>query len=322
MCAFARFLVQTGIDVQRWSPRQNVGRFMLGSAIDRTVMVFPGLVEATLERYIGICTRNYTTQGHMGFNIVEEYRSDRSLWSRHEMKYLISESTAAGITQYIKAYTCLDRYSEFQPNNAYMVQSVYFDSLHMKLCRESLEGTKNRFKLRIRSYTDDVDYPRFFEVKRRVNTIIIKSRARVMYPGVNSLLTGSLAALPDHDIESENLKQFLLYKNSISALPVVGVRYWRQAHEGITDDRVRITMDRELSYKVTRNALTRSDGTGWHHVPLNNMVILEIKFTGKYPAWIDRLVKYFGIKTRSVSKYANSIKHSCVLQFCAPKVSA
>ena len=78
---------------------------------------------------------------------MEKGIGDRSLWSRHEMKYLISEATAAGITQYIKAYTCLDRHSEFKPNNAYMISSVYLDSPDMKLCRESLEGTKNRFKL-------------------------------------------------------------------------------------------------------------------------------------------------------------------------------
>ena len=95
---------------------------------------------------------------------------------------------------------------KFKPNNAYMISSVYLDSDNLKLCRESLDGTKNRFKLRIRSYTDDLDYPRFFEIKRRVNTIIIKSRARVMSHSVNPLLTGSMVALPDHDTESENLR--------------------------------------------------------------------------------------------------------------------
>lgn len=238
------------------------------------------------------------------------------------MKYLISESTAAGITQYIKAYTCLDRHSEFKPNNAYMISSVYLDSEDMRLCRESLEGNKNRFKLRIRGYTDDMDYPRFFEIKRRVNTIIIKSRARVMYHSVNPLLSGSLVSLPDHDTESENLRQFMLYMNSIHALPVVGIRYMRQAYEGIVDDRVRITLDRELSYNVTRDALVKSTGPDWHYIPMSNKVVLEIKFTGTYPAWIDRLVKYFGIRTQSVSKYASSIRHACLLRFCAPKVSA
>ena len=85
-----------------------------------------------------------------------------------------------------------------------------------------------------------------------------------MYPSVNHLLTGSMVALPDHDTESENLRQFLLYMNSINALPVVGVRYLRQAYEGIVNDRVRITLDRELSCNVTRDALVKSDGLGSH----------------------------------------------------------
>jgi SPX domain protein involved in polyphosphate accumulation len=251
-----------------------------------------------------------------------QFSESRSLWSRHEMKYLISESTAAGITQYLKAFTHFDRHSEFKPNNAYMISSVYLDSEDYRLCRESLDGQKNRFKLRIRSYTDDPDYPRFFEIKRRVTTIIIKSRARIMYNSVKPLLSGSMVFLPDHDTESENLRQFLLYMNSIDAVPVVGVRYFRQAYEGIIDDRVRITMDRELSYNVTRDALVTNSGPGWYRVPIKNKVILEIKFTGTYPAWVDRLVKYFGIKAQSVSKYAISIEHACLLRFCAPKVSA
>ena len=107
-----------------------------------------------------------------GIGMIETRSGDRSIWSRHEMKYLISESTASGITQYVKAYTCLDRHSEFKPNNAYMINSVYLDSGNMSLCRESLDGNRNRFKLRIRSYTDDVDYPRFFEIKRRQSATI------------------------------------------------------------------------------------------------------------------------------------------------------
>ncbi|MBN1846626.1 MAG: polyphosphate polymerase domain-containing protein [Sedimentisphaerales bacterium] len=246
--------------------------------------------------------------------------NERSLWSRHEMKYLISESTAAAVTQYIKAYTHLDRHSEFKPNNAYMISSVYMDSPELRLCRESLDGQKNRFKLRIRTYTDDPDYPRYFEIKRRVTTIIVKSRARVMYHSVKPLLAGELISLPDHDIESENLRQFLLYMHSINAKPVVGIRYMRQAFEGVIDDRVRITFDRELSYNTNDNPLLKTTDPGWYLVPLSNKVILEIKFTGTYPAWLDRMVKYFGLKSQSVSKYANSIRQSCLLRFCAPHV--
>ena len=54
----------------------------------------------------------------------------------------------------------------------YPIVSLYLDSPDLQLCRESLTGVKNRFKLRIRSYTDEPEYPRFLEIKRRINQVI------------------------------------------------------------------------------------------------------------------------------------------------------
>ena len=107
---------------------------------------------------------------------------DRMLACRYEMKYHITETQAAAITEFKKPFVALDRYCKLQPSRDYPIVSMYLDSGDLRLCRESLTGHKNRFKLRIRSYTDEPEYPRFFEIKRRMNTIIIKSRARVMDP--------------------------------------------------------------------------------------------------------------------------------------------
>jgi hypothetical protein len=46
--------------------------------------------------------------------------------------------------------------------------------------------------------------------------------------------------------------------------------------------------------------------------------ILEIKFTGRYPAWLSGLSKCFGLQQRSLSKYATSIQQACAMGFCAP----
>ena len=46
--------------------------------------------------------------------------------------------------------------------------------------------------------------------------------------------------------------------------------------------------------------------------------ILEIKFTGCYPAWLSRLVRQFNLEACSVSKFATSITQSCRLGFCGP----
>lgn len=133
---------------------------------------------------------------------------------RYEIKYLISESKAAAIAQFIKPYLPLDRYCKSQQSDAYPIVTLYLDSHNLQLCRQSLRGHKNRFKLRIRSYTDDPDYPRFFEIKRRMNAIIIKDRTRVMPRSVAPLISG--LSLPAQNINGggETLKQLTLTNKS------------------------------------------------------------------------------------------------------------
>lgn len=248
---------------------------------------------------------------------------DRILKYRHEMKYVIGESKAAAVERFIQPYLGLDHYCKGRPNGAYPLVSLYLDSDNLQLCRESLEGHKNRFKLRIRSYTDKLDYPRFFEIKRRLNTIIIKSRARVMHGDIPTLLSGISSPQQNDNTDEEVLKQFQLYMNSIGAVPVVRIRYMRRAYESDSPNRVRITFDRQLAYSITSTANVSLDGRGWqrHSLFLGGDVILEIKFTGRYPVWLSQMVECFNLQQQSMSKYATSIKNACFLRFCGPKLS-
>ncbi len=246
---------------------------------------------------------------------------DSVLASRHEIKYLIGESKAAAVAQFIRPYMRLDRYCNLRPELAYPIVSLYLDSENLWLCRQSMEGHKNRFKLRIRSYTEEPDYPHFFEIKRRANTVIIKDRTRVMPSIAASLISGTSRPPQDNSAECKSLEQFLLYMNSINAKPVVRTRYQRQAFEAIQDNKVRVTFDRNISYNVTSTPDIGLNGQGWHKLQLNG-VVLEIKFTGRYPLWLSQMVKYFNLRQQSLSKYAKSVKRSCLLKFCAPKIPA
>ncbi|MHC4126130.1 MAG: VTC domain-containing protein [Planctomycetota bacterium] len=239
--------------------------------------------------------------------------------SRHEIKYCISEAKAAAIIQFIKPYLHLDRYCKLQPSGVYPIVSLYLDSHNLQLCRESLEGHKNRFKLRIRSYTDDPAYPQFFEIKRRINTTIIKDRTRVMPCNVAPLI--SRLSLPPKNIsnDGEALKQFRLYMNNINAAPVIQVRYFRQAFENGLDNRIRVTFDRTLCYNATSAPEVGLNGQGWQRYPMDG-VILEIKFTGHYPIWLNQMIKCFDLRNQSLSKYARSVKKACSLGFCSPKI--
>ncbi len=252
-------------------------------------------------------------------SIPKDTGADRTLWCRYEMKYVISESKAAAIVQFIKPYLKLDRYCRVQPSGSYPIVSLYLDSDDLQLCKESLRGLLQRFKLRIRSYSDDLDYPQFFEIKRRANAVIIKSRARIMPNDVSVLLSGQyIPPLRNHQTEADTIKQFQLYMKSVGARPKILVRYMRQAYEAEGENRVRVTFDRQLIYKVSSDPEISFNGQGWQH----NLsgVILEIKFTGRYPAWLGRMVRYFDLQHRSVSKYVTSVKKAFRSGLCVPKV--
>ncbi|MCK4753316.1 MAG: polyphosphate polymerase domain-containing protein [Planctomycetes bacterium] len=233
------------------------------------------------------------------------------------MKYLISESKASAIAQFIKPHTRPDRHC--QSNGCYPIVSLYLDSDDLMLCRESLTGKKNRFKLRIRSYTDEPNYPRFFEIKRRANTVIIKSRAKVIHSDVAPLISGMIPSSRSNGSEGKALEQFQLYHRSIGGMPIVRIQYLRQAFECIADRRARVTFDRNLRYNMTSAPDVSFNGHGWQELLLNK-VILEIKFTDYYPTWIEQIIRHFDLQRKSISKYGISVMHGCQSGFNAYKL--
>jgi len=246
---------------------------------------------------------------------------DRMLACRYELKYQISEAKAAAVAHFIRPYLHVDHYCKSRPEKSYPVLTLYLDSQQLHLCRQTMEGQKNRFKLRIRSYTDEPSYPRFFEIKRRMNALVIKSRARVMHPDVEKVISGVPLPKPVYRSDEEILKQFQFYTRSIAAGPVLRVRYVRQAYEGDTENRVRVTFDRELSFNTEPGANLSLGGNGWQRHS-GGIVILEIKFTSRYPAWISQMVKCLNLRQQSISKYVSSVKQSYLLGYCAPRLLA
>ncbi len=244
---------------------------------------------------------------------------DGMLACRYEMKYLVTDIEAAEITCYVRPFLEYDKYSKLQRGGMYPIVSLYLDSPDLRLCRESLFGLKNRFKLRIRSYTDEPEYPRFFEIKRRINRVILKSRARVMDRDVATLLGGRFLPPQGYTTDEAALNQFQLYVAAIHAGPVILIRYLRQAFESSSENRVRVTFDRELCYKVTGEPVVSLGGAGWQYNDLTvGCAILEIKFTGCYPEWLSRMVRHFDLEARSISKFATSMEQSHRLGFCGP----
>jgi hypothetical protein len=245
--------------------------------------------------------------------------ADGTLRCRYECKYQISEAKAAEVEKFIQPYIHSDRYCKLQPTGWYPIVSLYLDSPNLTLCKETLTGKKNRFKLRIRGYNDDPAYPKFFEIKRRLDFVIIKDRHRVKSSEVERLLCGGALPQQYYSTEQEPLKQFLFYKQSINAQPLVLVKYLRRAYEDDSENRVRVTFDRNLSYKMTNRPVVELGGTGWQKHPFNK-IVLEIKFTSRFPAWLTRMASCLELERESFSKYANCVCGAAAMSFNAPGV--
>jgi len=236
--------------------------------------------------------------------------SDRLQEQRFEIKYRISATKALQIRQFVNRHLEIDPYGATQPDLSYPVHSLYIDSPSMKTFHDTINGNRNRYKLRIRYYENGDDKPVFFEIKRRFDKVIVKKRAKVHRRYVSLLLNGQMPTM-EHLTnrtakELDALEHFCFLTNQIQARPKIHVSYRREAYELEESNAVRITFDREVnSQKETGFKLkTRLDRPV---KVFGNNVILEIKFTNRYPFWLQELTERFHLRQESAAKYVDGI---------------
>lgn len=232
----------------------------------------------------------------------------RSQFRRHECKYVISEEMAGEIRHHIAPYVQPDRHAAGSDDTSYDITSLYLDSDDLKLFWETEEGRLDRIKLRIRSYDDALQSPVFLEIKRRSNSLVLKSRARVDRQALASLLSGVRPKVGDLPADQLHCcEEFAGWMSRWLAQPMVWVRYRREAYEGTYNPDVRITFDRRLVCASAQSRVEVVPPAHWRDVEPRR-VVLELKFDGAHPAWMTRLVRRFQLQRRSFSKYGRSVR--------------
>ncbi|SVB79431.1 uncharacterized protein METZ01_LOCUS232285, partial [marine metagenome] len=73
---------------------------------------------------------------------------------RYEHKYIIRDDVGVAVRDFVSSYLDLDPFGATQPNFSYPVHSLYMDSPGLRLYHTTINGDKNRYKLRIRFYED------------------------------------------------------------------------------------------------------------------------------------------------------------------------
>jgi hypothetical protein len=230
--------------------------------------------------------------------------------SRFELKYHLSEEMALKIRDFARCYIGLDEYSTGKPNFSYPVHSLYLDSNALTTYWDTINGAKNRFKLRIRYYDSSPGSPVFFEVKRRMDHCILKQRGGVRNDTVRWLLSGHhpeqghlLSKSPKQLIA---LQRFCQLMQEVQATPKVHIAYEREAYVS-DDDRYRVTFDRNIRAEANLEGTIKTQMKNPGYV-YQDRVILELKFTDRFPNWYRHLVEAFGLMQCGAAKYAEGVQ--------------
>src|SRR2546426_394039 len=209
-------------------------------------------------------------------------KDDKLQAARFEQKYIVSEETALQIREFVRSYLELDENGVGKPNYSYPVHSLYLDSDDLKFYWKTINGDKNRFKLRLRFYNDNADTPIFFEIKRRMNNCILKQRGGVRRDAVRWLLDGQF---PDvSHLVSRDPRQLVAVQNfcqhmfETHSTPKAHIAYLREAYVPHDDNSSRLTMDRLVRAEPELVARL-STGMEQPIVVFGSEVVLGLKFT-------------------------------------------
>lgn len=235
---------------------------------------------------------------------------DKMQAQRFEHKYILSEDVALAVRDFVSSYLEIDEFGATMPNLSYPVHSLYLDSDTLTLYRTTINGDKNRFKLRLRFYGDRPEAPVYFEIKRRMNNTISKLRGGVKRDAVDQLLSGYMPD-PAHLVSKDPkqlvaLQKFCHHVTEMRAKPKAHVAYLREAWISRHDNSVRVTMDREV--RCDPEPTTRLSTKMVNPVLVfGNMVILELKFTNRFPDWFRELTRVFGLMQCGAAKYVDGV---------------
>ena len=175
----------------------------------------------------------------------------------------------------------------------------------MALYRQTTEGIKNRFKLRVRFYDEDPRSPAFLEIKRRNANTIFKQRAVVAKPAAERLLAGGVVGAADLITSGRtsvrNLAEFCELQARLEAVGAAVVSYQREAYVLPYAEGARVTFDRHIVGHAPS-----PDGRLIAHGPssaVTSGVVLELKYMGRSPGWMKDLVTSFSLLRVSYPKY-------------------
>jgi hypothetical protein len=229
---------------------------------------------------------------------------------RFELKYLVRPERLQPVRDFVGSYLELDDFSAGKPDNAYDIHSLYLDSPGLHTHNATINGEKNRFKLRLRYYDSEPDSPVFCEVKRRVDDCILKSRCPVRRDAVPLVLSGitpdDSQLLGREERHRQALHRFMELMLRINAAPRLRNHYHREAWVSPHDNTVRVTLDRDIFIEPCFHDDLSATLRHPKHI-YSEFIVLELKFTGRFPMWFNSMITHFNLVRSAAMKYCGGV---------------
>lgn len=238
---------------------------------------------------------------------------------RFELKYWIPEHLTQRIVEYLKPYLVLEPFAVKLGLVQQVNTSLYLETRGLDAYRTHTDKSADRYKLRVRAYGNPPRGITFFELKRKVNTRCVKTRTAIPLEQMRALLDGSYRALPASltATDRRHLEMFLYAREVTQAQPFLLVRAARESYcsEDPLED-IRLTLDRNICFQRAHGADFTCDPDAWtpldgedQHGLQGPHAMVELKFPGIAPFWMNKLVERLEMCRVGYSKYISGVRY-------------
>jgi len=233
-------------------------------------------------------------------------------FERYEFKYLLDVDQYQRVKRALSHFLVPDSAVAGLPHGFYEVISLYYDSPRFFYYWEKIDGASRRKKIRVRTYRRNGRYfssDIFLEIKRKRDAVILKDRLLLSRENLSKTdlsLVSCLLSL--NNAHSRRVYEEYLFEQKMRCLkPAVLVAYSREPFVGKYNQNVRITFDYGIRAKRTNDLFAVSDSRGFADVS-GTKVVMEVKFKGALPFYIDGILKDFNLSRVPYSKYCLGVE--------------
>ncbi len=220
----------------------------------------------------------------------------QSVFSRYELKYLLTPAQKKQVLLAMQPYMKLDDYGRTT------IRNIYYDTPSYRLVRQSLERPAYKEKLRIRSYAQaDPFSPVYVELKKKYDGIVYKRRIALPEREAMAWISGNCPCLREEQIVRE-IDYFKCFYTPLE--PKVFLSYEREAYYALDGSDFRVTFDESILSRQ-RN-LSLCDGIWGTPLLSAGQTLMEIKCAGGIPLWMTAVLSEEGIFKASYSKYGTA----------------